>query len=64
MGVGVSAKRKERHGASETLAKAALGHVSKNVLVRVYGQPTWEATLRDLFEALSQHGGGISDAVA
>ena len=45
----------ERYGATETLAEAAIGHVSKNVLTRIYSRPMWENELRSLYEAWHNH---------
>jgi integrase len=45
----------EKHGATETLAEAAIGHVNRNVLVRVYSRPQWEADLAKLFECWANH---------
>ena len=45
----------ESYGASDSLCEAAIGHVSKNILNRIYSRPKWEDDLTNLFESWSKH---------
>ena len=51
----------ERYGANDSLCEAAIGHVSRHILNRIYSRPKWESNLKDLFEAWSNH---IQDIVS
>ena len=45
----------EQYGASDALCEAAIGHVSKNILNRIYSRPKWENDLKNLFDAWGKH---------
>jgi integrase len=45
----------EKYGASDSLCEAAIGHVSKQILNRIYSRPKWQSDLVLLFQAWSDH---------
>jgi len=51
----------EKYGASEPLCEAALGHVSKQILNRIYSRPKWQSDLTLLFQAWSDHVSSLVD---
>ena len=44
----------EKEGVPDAVAEAAIGHVDRETLKRVYARPNWESELADLFERWSE----------
>jgi len=51
----------EKYGASDSLCEAAIGHVSKQILNRIYSRPKWQSDLVLLFQAWSDHVASLVD---